>query len=205
LLKKPKLRELKEAVTALAKGPYTDRFPHAPATVTERYRGKPEYHEEDCVLCGACGEVCPPGAIEMVEERRVDGTALRRMVLHYDICIFCGQCQRACITDKGIVLSTNFDLALFQRREAVETVEGELLICDVCGQTITSRKHLEWIARRLGPIAYSNPNLVLTSWQKMGMVEDVAIRQSRPLRRTDTMRLLCPSCRRRLIQTDQWG
>ena len=104
-MKKPKLRELKEAVTALIKGPYTDKFPKAPAKVMETYRGKPEYHEDDCVVCGACGEVCPVRAIEMVDERREDGTAVRRMVLHYDICIMCGQCQRACITEKGMIPS----------------------------------------------------------------------------------------------------
>ena len=204
-MRKPKLRELKEAVTALVKGPYTSKFPKAPAIISERYRGKPEYHEDDCVLCGACGEVCPPRAIEMVQERREDGTAVRRMVLHYDICIFCGQCQRACITEKGIILSNKFDLALFDRSEAVESVEDELLICDVCGEYITSRKHAQWIARKLGAIAYSNPALVLAAWGDMGLVDEMATRSERPLKRTDNMRLLCPSCRRSLIQTEEWG
>jgi hydrogenase-4 component H len=204
-LRKPKLRELKEAVTALLQGPYTDKFPKAPARVSERYRGKPKYYADDCVLCGACAEVCPPNAIEMVQERREDGSAVRRMVLHYDICIFCGQCQRACITKKGIILSNEFDLALFDHHQAVETVEGELLVCDNCGEFIAPRKHLEWIARKLGPIAYTNPNLMLAAWGQMGLVEEAPEREERPLSRTDTMRFLCPSCRRKLIQTEEWG
>ena len=202
---KPKLRELKEAVTALLQGPYTAKFPKAPPTLTERYRGKPKYYEDDCVLCGACAEVCPPQAIEMVQERREDGTAVRRMVLHYDICILCGQCERACITKKGIKQSNDWDLALFDHNQAVETVEGELLVCDHCGEFITARKHLEWIAQRLGPIAYANPNLMLAAWGKMGLVEDVPQREDRPLSRTDNLRFLCPSCRRKLIQTEEWG
>jgi hydrogenase-4 component H len=204
-LRKPKLRELKEAITAVIKGPYTDKFPKAPAVVTERYRGKPEYHEEDCVLCGACGEVCPPQAIEVVQERGEDGSAIRRMVLHYDICIFCGQCQRACITGKGIILSNKFDLALFDRSEAVETVEDELLTCSVCGEFITSRKHAQWLARKLDTIAYSNPNLILVAHEEMGLVDETGPRPKRPLKRNDNMRLLCPSCRRDLIQTEEWG
>jgi formate hydrogenlyase subunit 6/NADH:ubiquinone oxidoreductase subunit I len=204
-LRKPKLRELKEAVTALVRGPYTHKFPKAPADVTERYRGKPKYHADDCVVCGACGEVCPPGAIETIEERREDGSAVRRMVLHYDICIFCGQCQRACITGKGIIQSQEFDLALFDHHQAVETVEDELLTCQVCGGFITTRKHAQWIAKRLGPIGYANPNLILVAHQEMGLVGPLDPRIPRPLKRSDTMQLLCPSCRRRLIQTDEWG
>lgn len=204
-MRKPKLRELKEAITAVVKGPYTSKFPKAPAVVTERYRGKPEYHEDDCVLCGGCAEVCPPRAIEMIQERREDGTAVRRMVLHYDICIFCGQCQAACITDKGIVLSNQFDLALFDRAEAVETVEGQLLTCDVCGDFITSRKHLQWIARKLGTIAYSNPSLMLAAWGELGLVDEIGPRPERPLKGNDNFRFLCPRCRRNLIQTEEWG
>ncbi len=204
-MRKPKLRELKEAITAVIKGPYTSKFPKEPAVVSERFRGLPKYHEDDCVLCGACAEVCPPGAIEMIQERLEDGTAKRRMVLHYDICIFCGQCQRACITDKGIILSNEFDLALFDHTEALETVEDELLVCEVCGEFITSRKHALWIARKLGPIAYANPNLILASQEELGLVDEIGPRPERPLKRNDNMRFLCPRCRRNLIQTDEWG
>ena len=69
-MRKPKLRELKEAVTALVKGPYTSKFPKVAPTVPEHFRGTPTYVEEDCVGCGSCAQVCPAGAIEIVDEYR---------------------------------------------------------------------------------------------------------------------------------------
>ena len=65
-MKKPKLRELKEAVTALWKGPYTIDIPKSPPPVAAEFRGKPEYQKEYCIGCGACSEVCPANAIEIV-------------------------------------------------------------------------------------------------------------------------------------------
>ena len=89
--------------------------------------------------------------------------------------------------------------------DSVETVEGELLTCDICGDFITTRKHLQWMARKLGPIAYSNPSVVLAAWGEMGLVDEIGSRTKRPLKRTDNMRFLCPRCRRNLIQTEEWG
>ncbi|GAJ10677.1 unnamed protein product, partial [marine sediment metagenome] len=66
-MKYPKLRELKEAITALIKGPYTTKFPKIPAPAAPAYRGKPEFSQEECVVCGACANVCPAKAIEIVE------------------------------------------------------------------------------------------------------------------------------------------
>jgi len=90
-MKYPKLRELKEALTSLFSPPYTTKFPKTPSPAAPEYRGKAEFDEVECVVCGACANVCPPGAIEKIEEPAPDGK--RRLILHYDRCIFCGQCQ----------------------------------------------------------------------------------------------------------------
>ena len=62
----PKLRELKEAITALLKGPYTSDYPRKAHQPAKRFRGKPEYSNEGCVGCTACALVCPARAIEVV-------------------------------------------------------------------------------------------------------------------------------------------
>ncbi len=40
-IRKPKLRELKEAVTALIMGPYTSKFPKVMPVMPEHFRGTP--------------------------------------------------------------------------------------------------------------------------------------------------------------------
>ncbi|RKY30056.1 MAG: 4Fe-4S ferredoxin, partial [Candidatus Omnitrophota bacterium] len=42
-MKKPKLRELKEALTSLFTKPYTTKFPYQPHTPPKRFRGRPKF------------------------------------------------------------------------------------------------------------------------------------------------------------------
>ena len=67
-MRKPKLRELKEAATSLFSRPYTIKYPYEPSIPPETFRGKPEFVEEECVGCGACAQICPARAIEVEEE-----------------------------------------------------------------------------------------------------------------------------------------
>lgn len=200
-MKKPKLRELKEAIKALIKGPYTTKFPFKPHIPPEKFRGKPEYSKEGCIGCTACKEVCPPGAIECVEEE-IDGKIIRRMELHFDRCIFCGQCQALCTTKEdtppGIKLTNEFDLAVFDRRDAVEKSNNlEMALCQSCGETITTKAHLKWIAEKLGPLAYSNPTLFLSKLKSLALISDIEKIVKEDLTRSDRIKILCAKCRRK--------
>lgn len=203
-MKYPKLRELKEAVTSLISSPYTTKFPKIPSPAAPAYRGKAEFDEKECVVCGACANVCPPNAIERIEDPPPDGK--RRLILHYDRCIFCGQCQANCLTEKGIQLTTRYDLAALSRSEIQTQIEDELIFCEYCNEAITTRKHLRWVRDRLGPLAFSNPNLIISS---LTQLETFAQRPSRPktfpLERADNLRILCPKCRKQLTLKEEWG
>ena len=192
----PKLRELIEAIRALVKGPYTSGFPFQPHTPEKRFRGKPEYHEEYCVGCNACSEVCPTGCIKTIDIIDTD-PPLRRLDLHYDSCIFCGQCQATCITQEGIKLSDKFDLAIFDRNEAIESVEKELVLCEACGCVVGAKDHLVWVARKLGPLAYSSPTSYLSTLKEMRLAY-LKIERSKQLTRQDRIKVLCPKCRREI-------
>ena len=200
-MKYPKLRELKEAITALIKGPYTTSYPRKAHTPAKRFRGKPEYSNQGCIACGACALVCPARAIEQ-KDRVKGGKATRQMVLHLDECHYCGQCSTLCTTrdetPPGIRHTQEFDLAGTNRRAMVSTTdEKELVLCEACGDIITAREHLEWAARKLGPLAFSNPTLFVESMKQMGFTEDV-IRGARDYcLRSDRVKVLCAKCRRK--------
>lgn len=192
----PKLRELGEAIRALIKGPYTNRFPYKPHEPFKNFRGKPEYFEKFCVGCKACAEVCPAGCIEVKDI--LDTTPpVRRLELHYDSCIFCGQCQASCITGEGIKLSNKFDIALFDRREAIEAVQKELLLCEGCGCLIGARDHLLWIYERLGELAFSNPTTYISALKNLSLAYE-EISPATQLTRQDRLKILCHRCRREI-------
>lgn len=190
-MRMPKLRELKEAVRALIGGPYTANFPAEPTPVPEAFRGRPRFEEQECVGCGACVNVCPPGALKMVDEPE-PGT--RTLTLHLDRCIFCGQCVANCLTERGIRQTNEYDLSTTDRSTLREEVRKALLLCEACGAVIGARDHVRWVARRLGPVAFANPTLMLTAMEELGLSD----REPEPhheLHRGDRLRLLCPKCR----------
>jgi hydrogenase-4 component H len=207
-VKKPKLRELKEAVRSVFSRPYTSRFPAEPHTPPDGFRGQPEFHEDGevgCIGCAACAEVCPAVAIEVVDDVQADPPT-RRLHLHYDKCIFCGQCELNCTTSEGVLLSKTYDMTTFDRGECVESIEHELVLCEVCGAIIGARKHLRWVAEQLGAKAYANPTLILTADGAMKLAAKDAGRPGEPtLARSDIMRVLCPACRRTVVIRELWG
>ena len=198
----PKLRELKEAVKALIKGPYTTRFPYEPHKPFQAFRGRPYFHEEDCTGCAACAQVCPARAIEVTDEIR-SARAKRVLTIHLDICIYCGQCQANCLTGKGIMLSQEFDLATTeQRRELKQTIEKEFVLCECCGEEIVPVDQYAWVAGLLGPLSFSNASLLVFYLRNLGLAlkEKILSQKACPeATRSSRIKVICPSCRREAV------
>lgn len=203
-MRKPKLRELAEAVKALVRGPVTTKFPFEPYEPPDAFRGKPKFSQQHCVGCQACAEVCPTQCIDVIEDLTRDPPVCR-LVLHYDKCIFCGHCELNCTTQRGIRLSKEYDLGCFDRSTCTETVENELVLCETCGAVIGAKKHLLYVADRLGAKRYANPTLLVLKERQFGACD----RNGRPIRaqmtREDLMEVTCPKCRRQLVLRELWG
>lgn len=48
--------------------------------------------KEECCGCGACGDICPVGAIGMIK----DNMGFFYPSINEDICLRCGQCVGVC-------------------------------------------------------------------------------------------------------------
>ena len=94
-----------------------------------------------------------------------------------------------------------YDLSVFDRQKNVEFQEKELLICESCNAVITTKEHLHFMHRKLGPKAFSSIlNLNLLN-QKLKLAEgqdiDVEIRDH--LKRKDMFNIICPNCLRQVL------
>jgi len=200
-MKLPKIRELIEAIKALIKGPYTSKFPKKTHTPHPNFRGQPVYDEEKCVGCLACVEICPVNALDYKDSTDCDNP--KRTMIHYtDTCIFCGQCEAACIADgEGIKLSNEWELSFFDRKDAYETIDKELQLCEICGNVIACKDHLQWISERLGELTYSSPTLYLARLKHLGIIDENIISALKDCGRSDRVKILCARCRRETTLT----
>jgi len=214
-VKYPKLRELREAIKALIKGPCTTRFPFEPHTPPARFRGKPIPYEKDCIGCTACAQACPTGAIEVIDDLKPGANkSTRTLQWHYDDCIFCGQCEANCTTKKGVKLSQEFDLATLDRKTLIsEKITKDLVICVSCGEIIGPIDQVLWIANKLGPLAYGNYSLwsnlqqlelkILTELQQGATTSTPSEEHAK--RRAGAFKLHCPKCKYLVLQFDEFN
>ena len=188
-------RVLREALASLFSKPFTTRFPDEPFVPDEAFRGRPRFREDGCVAYGACAQVCPPKCIEVIDDLD-PARPTRTLVQHLDACIWCGQCERHCPTGAGIALTREWDFLGVRPEDFEERVQKELLLCEICGSAVAPTDQLRWLYRRLGPIAFANPTLMLVALGDVGAVDASVKGASSEVHRADRLRVQCPKCRR---------
>ncbi len=213
-MRKPKIRELAEAIRAIIKGPFTTKFPFGDAGIQPEFRGVPKFVEQNCILCGACEKICPVDAIECRDVIQDDGSAIRTMHRDYSRCIWCSMCAQHCTVgdgdifgDKaGITITNEYDLSTLDLSSAQEQIESELILCQKCGEPITSKKHLLWLAERLGTKAFLNQTIFLAKLGELKLIDEEASKVcTDEVLREDLFKILCPKCRRNAMMKEDWG
>ena len=194
----PKLRELKEALKYIFSRPYTTKYPYGKADIHSRFRGKPEFQQDDCLACTACAEVCPPGAIEVIDDIE---NKKRRVVRYLDKCIHCGECERICTCKSGVKMVPEFALAVYDRKDLVDTVERELLVCEKCGRPIATKKHILWLIDQLQEKGAVQLGFIVMKLEELGIAEDIKAKVSFD-KRQDLFTITCPKCRHRIMLYD---
>ena len=187
-------------------GPYTSKFPQEPHLPHPNFRGLPKFNQERCVGCLACEQICPAEAIahrDIIEATADGGQRAKRVLIHYtDTCIFCGQCEAACIADhEGIKSSNEWDLAFFDRSQAYETIEKELELCERCGVPVGCSDHLAWISDQVGELSYANPTLYLSRHKQLGLIDANILAAMRGQVHAERFQILCARCRRETTLT----
>lgn len=129
----------------LKTGDATVQYPNAPLERPPYARGKPEHDPVACIACAACAVACPPNAIQFVVDERGGTTTWS---INYGRCIFCGRCEEVCPT-KAIVLSKEFELAVFDKNDLEETSTYKLQKCSECGLYYAPAKEVDYVARIL--------------------------------------------------------
>ncbi len=188
-------RVLKQVLRAIFSRPYTTEFPEEVYHPPPGFRGRVRFDASTCIGCGACAEVCPPKCIDVVDEIDCE-TPRRTLIQHVDACIWCGQCERYCPTKTGIRLTNEFIEVGFKPEDFEERVEKKLLVCEVCGEQLAPVDQLRWLVRRLGPLAFTNPTLMLMAGRDLGLVEQAVKTVGEDVQRADRLRIQCPKCRR---------
>jgi len=188
-------RVLWQALRAIFSKPYTTKYPDVPYTPPPGFRGRVRFDAAACIGCGACVEVCPPRCIDMVDDTDASPPK-RELIQHADACIWCGQCERYCPTGEGIKLTSEFVEVGFRPEDFEERIDKELMLCEICGESLAPVDQLRWLARKLGPLAYANPTLMLTAGRDLSVVGEPVKTEGETIQRADRLRIQCPRCRR---------
>jgi hypothetical protein len=95
-------------------------------------------------------------------------------------------------------MTNEYEFLGFAPEDFEERVEKDLLLCEDCGCVLAPVDQLRWLAKRLGPLTFTNPTLMLVSHKELAVVDEgVRMDTDEPLR-AKRVSIQCPRCRRKV-------
>lgn len=116
-----------------------------------KFRGRPQFNSRRCTGCGACYNICPTQAIEIIDDHQKNR---RKIELWIGACIFCGYCEDTC--PEGAIKLANKPVHPSHNKKLFGRLETDLAICEICGRAFSSaplqRKVLSILRVRDSPL-----------------------------------------------------
>ncbi len=109
----------------------------------EDFRGRIAHDDEKCTACGACANMCPSGAIDLVEEES-------RFRITYNLwkCSFCGTCQLVC-PEEAVRLTPDYVMQDAAKSNLVTRGNMERMRCSACGEFHITKAQFEAVKARI--------------------------------------------------------
>ncbi len=109
----------------------------------EGLRARIAHDDEKCTACGACANMCPSGAIDIVEE---EGEF--RIAYNLWKCSFCGTCQSVC-PEEAVRLTPDYVMQDAAKSNLVTRGSMERMCCSGCGKPHITRSQFKAVKARI--------------------------------------------------------
>ncbi|HEY5911941.1 MAG TPA: NADH-quinone oxidoreductase subunit NuoB [Verrucomicrobiae bacterium] len=116
---------------SLSTGVVTEGYPAAPAEVSSRARGRPEFDFANWKDARAAVAACPTGALQSA-----DNNGIRQVAFNLGKCTFCGLCAEA---DNAVRITHACELAVTRKEDLTATAEYQIGSDGTHAKLITSR------------------------------------------------------------------
>jgi formate hydrogenlyase subunit 6/NADH:ubiquinone oxidoreductase subunit I len=137
----PRPQNLAMAVHALLKT--DDKHAEPVWLAPEGLRARIAHDSEKCTACGACVNMCPSHAIDLVEEN-----GKFKIFYHLWKCSFCGTCQQVCPED-AVTLTNDYFIQDVAKEGLVTVGEMERMNCSVCGKPHITKAQFRAVKARI--------------------------------------------------------